>query len=68
MASQFSPIPATPEQMDRLSRSLVALGDRLEQEGSDDWFAVALAAAVISGLGAEVMTIQGGLADALASR
>ncbi len=68
MASQFKPVPATPEQMDKLTQALVRVGDRLEQSGDADWFTVALAAAVISGLGAEVMTIQGGLADALAQR
>lgn len=43
-------IPATPEQLESLSRELVAVGERLEAADSADWLAVARAAALVDGL------------------
>lgn len=45
-----NPIPVSPDQLEALSRELVDVGDRLEALGSEYWFPVARAAALVNGL------------------
>lgn len=58
-----SVVPATEEQLAALSRDLVAVGERLEQASSPDWFAVARAAALVDGLRFNMVSVPGGSHD-----
>jgi len=53
-------IPASPEQLARLSADLVALGDRLETQRRPEWVLVARAAALVDGLRLGVVCVDAG--------